>query len=184
MRSIAKVVSVFMVLMFIMHFSTVSADEKSKSAKLHEMMKLNGMVQSMEQAQTINRRQALQYKQGIKKQIRKNYNINDPEVWKYFDVEYQKFVESLEPKWSAEEAVQKYIDLYGARMTEKEIDIVLNFQKSAIGKKLTAVSNEVTPLWFDYLNQESDSQFDEGIKKVFTRVKAFVAEKKKKQKKT
>lgn len=183
MRSTAKVVSVLMVLMFIMHFSTVSADEKTKSAKLREMMKLNGMVQKMEQARTQNKTQALQYKEGIKKQIRKNFNTDDPEVWKYFDVEYQKFVKSLEPKWSAEEAVQKYIDLYSEKMTEKEIDIVLNFQKSAIGKKLTAVSNEVTPIWFDYLNKESDSQFDEGIKKVFTKVKAFVAEKKKSKKK-
>lgn len=178
----AKVGSVFMVFMILMHFSTVSADEKSKSAKLHELMELSGMIKTMEQARTKNKTQAILYKQAVMKQLKNNFHTDDPEVWEYFDVEYQKFVNSLEPKWTAEEAVQKYVDLYGAKMTENEIDIVLKFEKSAIGKKSTAVSNEVAPIWFDYLNKESDIQFNEGIQKFVANIKFFIAEKKRMKK--
>jgi len=62
MRLTAKVVSVIMVFLFSMCFSTVSADEKSKSAKLHELMELSGMIKIMEQARSKNKTQALQYK--------------------------------------------------------------------------------------------------------------------------
>lgn len=178
MRLTAKAISFLMVFMFLMDFSTVSADEKSKSAKLHELMELSGMIKIMEQARNKNKTQALQYKQAVMKQLRNNFQTDDPEVWEYFDVEYQKFINSLEPKWTPEEAVQKYVDLYGARMTEKEIDIVLKFEKSAIGKKSIAVSNEVTPIWFDYLTKECDIQFNEGIQKFVANLKSFIAQKK------
>ena len=182
MRLISKVVSVLIVFVLFMPFSTVSADEKSKSDKLHELMELSGMIKIMEQARTKNKKQALQYKQAVMEQLKNNFHTDDPEVWEYFDVEYQKFVNSLEPKWTAEEAVQKYVNLYGARMTEKEIDVILNFERSAIGRKSTAVSNEVAPIWFDYLNNESDIQFNAGIQEFVANIKSFIAEKKRMEK--
>ncbi|MCP3872729.1 MAG: hypothetical protein GY699_06180 [Desulfobacteraceae bacterium] len=182
MQLITRVTCVFMVLILGLFFTVVSADEKSKSAKLNELMELSGMVKIMEQARNKNKTQALQYKQGFMKQLRTSFQTNDPEVWEYFEIEYQKFIDSLEPKWTVEEAVQKYIDLYGARMTEEEIDVVLKFNKSAIGRKSTSVSNKVAPIWFDYLSKGSDSQFSEGLKKFVANLKTFVAEKKKMQK--
>ena len=88
----------------------------------------------------------------------------------------------MEPNWTPQEAVQKYIDLYGSRMSEEEIDKVLEFEKSDIGRKSTKVLNEIYPIWSEYLSKESDSQFNEGLQKFTANLKNFIAEKKQKQK--
>lgn len=179
MHAAAKVVSVLMIVMIFMPFSTVWADEKSKAAKLQELMELSGMMQIMAEARAKNRTQALQAKETLRKQLRTDFLKDDPEIWDFFDTEYQKFVDSMAPEWTAEEAVQKYVDLYGAKMTEKEIDIVLEFSRSPVGKKYTAVSDEVAPVWFDYLYKESEAQFHEGLQTFVSSLKTFMDEKKK-----
>ncbi|GBC62109.1 hypothetical protein DENIS_3072 [Desulfonema ishimotonii] len=182
MRPLSKAICASLIFILIIVSTSVFGDQNSKAAKLNELMELSGMVKIMEKARNKNKVQALQYKQQVMKQFEQNFNIDDPKVWKYFESEYQKFIASLEPKWSSEEAVQKYADLYGSRMTEEEIDKVLEFEKSEVGKKSTAVSNEVVPLWLDYLTKESDAQFSEGLQKFAANLKSFIAEKNKKQK--
>lgn len=182
MHAAAKVVSVFMILGVFTSFSAVWADETSKAVKLRELMELSGMMQIMEQARTKNKTQALQAKPTIMKQLRTDFLKDDTALWEFFEREYQKFIDSLEPKWTPEEAVQKYIDLYGAKMTEEEIDAVLAFERSAVGKKWTTVSNEVALIWFEYLDKGGDAQFHEGLQNFVGKLRTFLAEKKKKQK--
>jgi hypothetical protein len=158
------------------------ADEKTKTAKLNELMDVTGMVRLIEQARHKNKSQALQYKQELLRQLKEGAKATDKETLDYFEAEYTKFVNSLEPKWTTAEAANKYVELYGARMTEGEIDKVLEYSKSDVGKKSLAVTNEIMPLWLEYLVKDSDAQFRDGVKNFMANMKKFLDEKAQAQK--
>jgi hypothetical protein len=181
MKLFSKSICTVLIIVLCIASKSAYGDQNTKASKLNELMELSGMVKIMEQARNRNKMQALQYKQQVMKQFEQKFRIKDPEVWKYFENEYQKFIDSLEPKWSSEDAVQKYVDLYGSRMTEEEIDKILEFEKSKVGKKSTAVSQEIVPLWIDYLTKENDAQFSEGLQNFAANLQTFIAKKREKQ---
>jgi len=183
MKSLKSILIFLCSISIIICYNSVFADKISKKEKLVELMKLSGMTEIIEQARGKNKAMAAQYKAQMMEQISQGVKITDQTVWDKIEAEYQKFIEKLEPKWTVEDAVEEYTNLYGERMTEEEIDIVLNFSKSEVGKKSTKVSKEIAPIWYDYLAKDSEKQFGEATQDYINNLKTIIEDcKKKKQK--
>ncbi len=146
MKSLKSILIFIHIISIINCCNSVFADEISKKAKLVELMKLSGMTEIIEQARGKNKAMAAHYKAQMMEQISQGFKITDQTVLEKFEAEHQKFIEKLDQKWTIEDAVEKYTNLYGERMTEEEIDIVLNFRKSEVGKKSDKVSKEIAPI--------------------------------------
>jgi hypothetical protein len=151
------------------------ADEASKAAKLAELVKVTGMEESINKTWDFVKAKAVQQKQELMNQFKDSFN--DPDMWAYFESEYRKMIDTLDMKQSTEKAVKKYMDLYGSRMTEEEIDQVLAYEKSPAGRKSTAVSHEIQPLWMEFISRENDARLKESLKSFIDAMKAYIAKK-------
>ncbi|MCP4266340.1 MAG: hypothetical protein GY777_12330 [Candidatus Brocadiaceae bacterium] len=120
MRLIANTTCVIMIISSTFVSTQVFCDQNSKGQKLNELLELSGLVDIIEQARNKNKIQAIQYKQEVMNQLEKNFNFKDPEVWEYFESEYQIFIDSVEPEWTPDEAVQKFTTNLKTFIAEKK----------------------------------------------------------------
>ncbi len=183
MKSLKNILILLCFISIIICGNSVFADEISKKQKLVELMKLSGMTEIIEQARGKNKTLAAQYKEQTMEQISQGFEITDQKIWDKFEAEYQEFIDKLEPKWTVEEAVEEYTKLYGERMTEEEIDIVLEFSRSEVGKKSTKVSKEIAPIWYDYLAKDSEKEFGEATQEYISNLKIIIEDLKKNKQK-
>jgi hypothetical protein len=151
------------------------ADEASKAAKLAELVKVTGMEESINKTWDFEKAKAVQQKQEVMNQFKNSFN--DPDMWAYFESEYQKMIDAMDMKQTTDKAVKKYIDLYGSRMTEGEIDQVLAYEKSPAGRKSTAVSHEIQPQWMEFVSRENDARLKESLKTFIDSMKSYIAKK-------
>lgn len=150
------------------------ADDASKHDKVVELMKLEGLDEALERQRRACRKQAQEVGPQMIDQMMKGFSLSpdDPQV-KQMNAAYMRFVEASEPPYTTDEAVDLYARLYGSHVTEDEVEELLRFYRSPLGKKAIAASRAAIPEWMDTLqkkNQEvllkNTQEFTAALKKI------------------
>ncbi|MPT30845.1 MAG: DUF2059 domain-containing protein [Chryseobacterium sp.] len=102
------------IILLVIFFNFVFSYSQNKQEKVKELISLSGTftLSKKVEAELISR-------------YRKRYENVPDSAWK-----------SIEPKINIDELINEVADIYGSKLTEKEIDQLLVFYKSDLGKKL------------------------------------------------
>ncbi len=102
------------IIFLIVLFSFTFSYSQTKQEKVKELISLSGTFTLSKKVET-----------ELISRYRKKYENVPDSAWK-----------SIEPKINIDELINEVIDIYGSKFTEKEIDQLLIFYKSDIGKKV------------------------------------------------
>ncbi|MDP9956800.1 hypothetical protein J2X97_002459 [Epilithonimonas hungarica] len=102
------------IILLVIFFNFVFSYSQNKQEKVKELISLSGTftLSKKVEAELISR-------------YRKRYENVPDSAWK-----------SIEPKINIDELINEVADIYGSKLTEKEIDQLLVFYKSDLGKKV------------------------------------------------
>ncbi len=141
------------------------ADDASKHAKLVELMKLEGLDEVLERQRGACRKQAQEVGPQMLDQMMKGLSLSrdDPHVQR-MNAAYLRFLEASEPSWTADEAVDLYAKLYGAHVTEGDVDELLQFFKAPLGQKAIAASRAAIPEWTETLQKKNQEVLLKNIR--------------------
>jgi hypothetical protein len=138
------------------------ADGSTKTAKLAELFKLTGLYESLEQQRQECKQQAEATRPQLMQQFRKTFPENDERFWQGFDVAFARFEKSSNPGWTTQEAVDYYATLFGAHLTEGELDQILAFYRSPVGKKDIEAAQAAAPEWRAFLREKNKQVFQKN----------------------
>lgn len=121
------------------------ADTASKSAKLDELMILQGVEESAQRRLDVYKRQMVEMGTRAMEQYRTQLRITvDDPYYEQMQAAYGRFMDASSSPWTAKEATRLHADLLAKDLGEPEIDALLEFYRSPAGRKATVAANRAS----------------------------------------
>lgn len=163
MRLLRLLVMLPALALFTFNGSYVCADDKSKEAKLAELMKIQGIYEMIEQAQEGSQEMLnqnfLETEQDLKAKFPALFESSDQKFKTLLDKFFDQMSQRIPP---TEEAVKVYAKIYGASLTEPELDKILEYYKTPMGQKDITAAKKA--------NQEFNKYFMEQVQEHASKV--------------
>jgi hypothetical protein len=131
----------------------------TKNAKLAQLFKLQGFSAVIEQQRQACKKQAEAMKPQIMQQLKKTFPDDKARFWGQFEIAYERFEKASQPSWTVEEATDYYAKLYGKHVSEQDLDQILAFYRSPVGKKDIEASNAAISEWTAFLMKRNQGEF-------------------------
>lgn len=112
-----------------------------REQKIQRLMEAQGILAMFEQQLTMSRQQGREQADRMLEQILTNLNPNK-DFQNRFRAASEKFISALETPWSAKEIVSVWAQYFGAKFSDAELDELLKFYQSDLGKKEVIASKE------------------------------------------
>jgi hypothetical protein len=120
-------------------FFSYSAMADDRSDKVKNLMEAQGLLSMFEQQLTSTKVQNEKMGEQIIQQILSQLNPNE-KFQKQFKAAFLTFLKKIEAPWSADEIVAVWSKYYGSQFSDKELDQLVDFYTSDIGKKEVSAS--------------------------------------------
>ena len=134
------------------------ADFASKHVKLIEYATITGFYKDMESVVEENKKASTKYVHTMVD----NFKTNNPNISSLGEARalgvYQEYMLKVSNAMSAEEAVEIWIGLFSPIITEKELDQILSFYKTPVGRKYTNATSMVTPKFTAAMNHAGNEK--------------------------
>jgi hypothetical protein len=132
------------ILLTVLMAVTLPSAATDQNAKIHTLMEAQGLLQMWEQQMATGKEQARQQAQQMVDKMLESLNPT-PELNARFRTAFDEFMTALEPPWSAKDLVDVWAQKYGARFTDQEIDGLVAYYTSPLGKKDVAAAQAALP---------------------------------------
>lgn len=130
--------------------ATASADQATKASKLHDLMKLQGMEEMIqEQISAFDTRFADLKRQSWGATVKELSGCSQNCLNQAKEL-HDRILDSFRPNWTPSEIVDKWMEIYGGKLTEADVDEVLAYTRSPIGKKDVAATKASVGEWTDF----------------------------------
>lgn len=116
---------------------SVMADDRNE--KVRSLMEAQGLLSMFEQQLEMGKAQKEKLGEQVIEQILSQLNPNE-EFQKKFKAAFLSFMKKVETPWSADEIVTVWSEYYGTQFSDKELDQLVDFYTSDIGKKEVSAS--------------------------------------------
>lgn len=150
----------FVVCLLLLVGANALADESSKRAKLQELMQLQGTTQKLELQLAAAEQRARQIGPAMFAEFKKQIPDLDPALLAEMATATSKFIDAAKPSWTAAEAANIWIRLYGEQVTEEELDQIVAYYRSPIGKKDLAANRKAAPGWSAFIAERDERAFN------------------------
>ncbi len=129
---------IIVIVTLILLLDSVSADEATKHQKLFKLMEAMPIRKLFRDDYKLCLKRFEDYAPRITYENQPEYfggiSLNDPE-WENIVSSYKKYVSTICSCVSENEYIELLAKLYGEHLTEKELDVILDFFRSPIGQK-------------------------------------------------
>lgn len=145
-------------LMSALSLSVVAAD---RTAKVRALMEAQGLLVMWDQQLAMGKQQGQQQAQQILDQVLAGLNPPPEFDAKFRDVmaEYQK---DLDAPWTAQDIVDVWAQKYGARFTDAELDGLLSYYTSPLGRKDVAATQAAMPEFMNHFTEQYKPVMDKA----------------------
>ena len=125
------------ILILLIFSATAAAD--SRTEKIEALMRAQGLLEMFQQQLDMGQRQSEVEARSALDQMMSQLNPTD-EFRARFDAAFHKFIAAVSNPWSAQEIVSVWSGFYGDQFSDAELDELLQYYTSALGKKEVAAS--------------------------------------------
>ena len=171
----------FLLVVLTLFCESAIADQLSKTAKIKALADELGYGELLANGMPSNDQQIEQVKRQVLDLMASQLESVDPEFANLFEVEFLQFVSAINPPNKTEQLMASFVDEYGARLTEAELDQVLAFVKSPVGRKSVSVEKEVTQLLLEQMGKEDQARFKKALTVFTARIQQLIVERKSKR---
>ncbi len=153
-----------LILLSLLGFGGVFADEVSKAEKLTELMRVQGLYDMIEQQQTYCEAQAQSLDQQVMEKMEEDFpGMLSEETQLAFEQATTRFMGSVKASWTIAGAVSAWQNYYGNGVTEAELDQILAYYQSPIGQKDIQAAQAAMPKWGQYFAQKTQTTLQEAM---------------------
>lgn len=173
----------FVVIALLLTASYAFADEASKTAKLKELAKIQGLNEIIEQQRSYCQEQIKIIAPKMLHEVKTQFPGLKKTTLAALENAYRKFLNAAKPAWTTEEAVNAWSLYYGLNVTEDELDSILAFYKSPIGQKGTEAAKIAMQQWAIFFMEKNNVTLEKAAQAYISELKAIIkAESKKRYK--
>ena len=155
--------------------TSVFGDVVSKQGKLEELMKLQGLYETIEMQLKYCEEQAKTIGPKMMEQLSNEFPNMDELLIENMNVAYDRYLESVKPTWTIEEAVNSWAGFYGSYVSEDELDQILQFYKSPIGQKDINANQSAMPSWIVFFSEKNNDVLEKATQVYIAELKEIVS---------
>lgn len=163
-----------LIVVFLLLLSTISA-AADRTAKIRTLMEAQGLLGMMAQQIDMGKQQAREQARQMLDQFTGTL-APPPEFNTRFRRASEEFVAALEPPWGAQEIVDVWARIYGPQFTDDELDQLIAFYLSPLGKKDVAVSQKALPEFARHFDERFKPILDKATKKYISDLQQIAKE--------
>ncbi|MDR3055491.1 MAG: DUF2059 domain-containing protein [Zoogloeaceae bacterium] len=152
----------------------VNADESARQAKISEIVEAQGLLQTFQQQIDQAKLQAGDIGEDLYRTLLRESGMSDEQENPKLKQVLTQYLERCSKIFTAEELTEIWSRFYGSDLSEAELDEILAFYKSPIGKKDVAASQAALVSFSQILNTESQNRMDDAIGQLMADIKAAI----------
>lgn len=133
--------------------------------KITELVSLTGLAETLDQSRTSSRVEAHKLSDQLLDQIFDDPGALDVEQRKKIAAAARRFSDACADSLDVDEAVAKWGEYYAASLSEEELDDVLRYYRSPVGRKDVAATKAAMPLWLAYLSSHREASMQLAVKR-------------------
>ena len=160
------------VALFLVSRAATAAD---RSQKIRELMEAQGQVEMFQHQIQVGREQTQKRADQMLEQVMST--LNPPEVVKdKFRDAVRDFLKAVQSPWTAQDIVDVWAKYYGAKFSDEELDQLLTYYRSPLGRKDAIASREALDPFFGEFRDRYKPIFDKAMQEYLGRLQAIVKE--------
>ncbi len=149
------------------------ADDASKKQKVEQLVQAMGIQDSFANMKNAQREQAKRMVQPLAQQVSREAILNSQEQAR-LQASFQSFIDHAGSNMTAEQFAATYADLYGSHFSEAEIDQILKFYTSDVGRKGVAAGREMTAELSGKMQKDSVERMTKAMAQLKSEIVAIV----------
>lgn len=150
-----------------------SARASDRIAKIKALMDAQGLVQLFDEARERSRQRCQEQSQEMMDQMLAGLNAS-PEVQKQIREAANDFIKAAQATWTSQDIVDEWAKVYGAQFSDEELDQLLAYYTSPLGKKDTLVTRTSLPELSKHFAELSKPIVEQATKGYVARLKEIV----------
>ncbi|APV50406.1 hypothetical protein BWI17_12300 [Betaproteobacteria bacterium GR16-43] len=143
--------TIIFAVMLVSATATFGAD---RTTKVRELMEAQGLLAMFAQQMELGAQQGRAQANQMLDQMLSSLSPT-PEFAARFRKASDNFIAALSAPWSAQDLVDQWAIAYGVEFTDQELDQLLKYYRSPLGKKDVLVTQTALPKLFAYLAERS-----------------------------
>jgi hypothetical protein len=160
--------------MFAAHLFAAPSQEDSKSAKITELVELQGLARMMEQSKAAGREAATQMVRSMTEKIFAQFPNVPPEKRTAIEAASQRFLSDADNSFDQDDAVRAWGRFYSQGLTDRELDAILAYYRSPAGQKDVRASQAALPQLQKYINEKRTAGMSTAVASYAAAVREIV----------
>ncbi len=154
--------------------SALQASGASKKERIIELMKISGVYDLVEAERVDRKERAQAVREMSKKESQSRFTTVPEQYWGIEQKAYEDLERALKPfDFSTDEYVSKWAEFYGEELTVSDIEEILKYYKSKIGKKDLAAQLNATVRWNKYRVEGYEMALKKATREYNTKLSEF-----------
>lgn len=150
----------------------VLAPASEREAKIAALMEAQGSLEMWQQQLATARDQTARQVDDLTAQFTSEFELGEEQLAE-FEAALREFMERLTTPWSAEAIVAKWAEFYGPHFTDEELDRLVAFYTSELGRKEVAASTAALAQFSQYFEQEGAALMEDATVAYMQRLKGI-----------
>jgi len=138
-------------------------------------MEALGLIEMWSQQIELGKAQNEQMGRQALDQVLSQLNPSE-EFRKRFSDATNNYIKKFETPWSAQEIVDVWAGYYGPNFTDEELDKLIKFYTSEIGKKDVAISKQTLTKFTEHFQRETQPIYEKAIREYIEELKIIAHE--------
>jgi hypothetical protein len=137
--------------------------EESRTAKIAELVQLEGLAKVMEQSRAAGREAAAQMVKSMTQQMFAQFPNIPSEKRVAIEAASHQFLSEVESSFDQDDAVQAWGRFYSDGLTDEELDAIIAYYRSPVGQKDIRASQAALPQLQKYLVEKRAAAMNSAI---------------------
>ena len=161
--------------LFLLLLISTACFSQDRNSKVRALMEVQGLLAMFQQQMDVGKQQSRDQAKQMLDQVMGG--LNPPQEYKArLRRASDDFIASLEAPWTAQDIVDVWAKSYATAFTDKELDQLLAFYTSPLGKKDIAASHKAMPVLNTYLAERSKPVMERATAKYIADLQLIVKE--------
>jgi hypothetical protein len=144
-------------------------------AKIKELMEAVGLLDMWSQQMELGKKQNKEMGEKMLSQILLKLNPNE-DFKNRFSGAFNNYIKKLEAPWSAQEIVDVWASYYGPHFTDDELDKLIAFYTSDLGRKDVMVTKQVMVQFSTHFQEKGKPIFEKATKEYLEEMQIIAKE--------
>lgn len=141
----------------------VNATESARQAKISKIIEAQGLQQMFQQQLDQSKAQASDLGKSLYRKMLSESGITDGQENPKLEAVFSRYIERCSTMFTAKEFVETWSRFYGNNLSEAELDKILAYYKSSVGKKDVAASQAAMVGFSQVMSAESQKRMNDSI---------------------